>query len=221
MESMSYMTVSRRWASYLRAKTGVSREKEMVLAYAADIIIINLLNLTAILLIGFLLGILPATIAILATLFLFRHTAGGAHSDSPWRCACITILSTTLMSLGAILFSKYSKIGLDIFSLIALLLSFTALVTLAPVDNPAAPIVSPVRRKKLKRYALVVFLLAAAITLILRDSVWELAQVVRASLALCLLWVSFMLTGPGHRLLRWIDRTFILRQGGEKDEGFG
>ncbi|TEB05881.1 putative accessory gene regulator protein [Pelotomaculum schinkii] len=218
---MSYMAVSRRLASYLRAKTGASQEKEMVLAYATDIIIINSLNLSAILLIGFLLGILPATIAILATLFLFRHTAGGAHSDSPWRCAFITILSTTLMSLGAMFFPKYSQIGLDIIALLALLIGFTAIIKLAPVDNPAAPIVSPVRRKKLKIYSLLVFLLAAAITIILRDSVWEHAKVVQASLAFCLIWVSFMLTGPGHQLMNFIDRTFILRQGGEKNEGFG
>jgi accessory gene regulator B len=209
------MAVSRRWASYLRAKTGASREKEMVLAYVTDIIIINLLNLSAILLIGYILRILPATVTVLTTLFLFRHTAGGAHSCSPWRCAAITISSTTLMSLGAVYFSKYSQTHINIISLLSILTGFTAIIILAPVDNPAAPIISPLRRKKLKIYSLLVFLLAAAATIVLRNSTWQLAKLVQLNLAFCLIWISFMLTRPGHELMNLIDRTFILKKGGE------
>lgn len=216
MENMSYMAVSRRWASYLRTKTGASQEKEMVLAYVTDIIIINLLNLSAILLIGYLLGILPGTITILAALFLFRHTAGGAHSGSPWRCAAITISSTTLMSLGAVYVSKYSQIHINIISLLSLLIGFAAIIILAPVDNPAAPIISPLRRKKLKICSLLVFLLAAATIILLSNSTWQLAKVVQANLAFCLIWISFMLTKPGHELMNLIDRTLTFKKkGGE------
>lgn len=215
MENMSYMAVSRRWASYLSAKTGASREKEMVLAYVTDIIVINMLNLSAILLIGYLLGILPGTITILASLFLFRHTAGGAHSDSPWRCAAITISSTTLMSLGAVYVSQYSQIHIDIISLLSWLIGFTAIIILAPVDSPAAPIISQLRRKKLKIYSLLVFLLTAATIILLRNSTWQLAKVVQANLAFCLIWISFMMTKPGHELMILIDRTFTFKKGGE------
>lgn len=98
---MSYLFLSRRTAGYLAAKAGLDQEKEVVLAYIIEVLVINIGNLLLTLLLGMLLGVLPGTVACIAAAVLFRHTAGGAHSKSPWRCTAVTIVLFPAMALLA------------------------------------------------------------------------------------------------------------------------
>lgn len=202
---MSYLAFSKNWARYLAVNTGMSPEKETIITYAIEVLVINLINVLFTLLLGLLLGVLPVTAACLATVFLFRHTAGGVHSNSPWRCAIITIMIFPTLALLATFLSHYNSISGDVISALAVITGFTAVLVLAPVDNPAAPIISPARRKHLKTLSIFAVVLVTVIIAILRQVGWEQAPAFRNGLSLSLLWISFILSKTGHRAMSFID----------------
>lgn len=202
---MSYLTFSKSLAGFLTEKTGLDHEKEAVLAYAIEMLVINLGNILLALLLAALLGVLPGVLSCLVAAYLFRHTAGGAHSNSPWRCAAVTITIYPALALLAVFLARLGATFADALSAAALLTGLLAIALLAPVDSPAAPIISPYRRKKLKALSLTVFALIAAAVILLRWSEWAYAPQVRVCLILTVLWVSFMLSKSGHRLMCLVD----------------
>lgn len=202
---MSYLTFSKRWAGYLSQKTGRPAEQEAVLAFAIEVLTLNLLNIISTLLLGALLSVLAGTIACLITALLFRHSAGGAHSNSPIRCAAVTIAIFPLLALLGAYFSRLGQGYVDILSAMAFGVGMIAMILLAPVDSSAAPIISPLRRRKLKNLSIIFMILVTAVTLWFRGNQWHYAETVRACVNLTLLWTSFMLTGWGHNLMSFID----------------
>jgi len=202
---LSRLVFSRSWARYLAANSNLSQDKELIITYAIEVLVINLINVLLTLLLGLLLGVLPVTAACLASVFLFRHTAGGAHSKSPWRCAMITVIIFPTLAFIATFLSQFNRISGDVISALAVLTGFTAVLVLAPVDNPAAPIISPVRKKRLKILSLMAVILIATAIIILGQVGWEQALAFRNGLSLSLLWISFVLSKTGHRAINFID----------------
>ncbi len=212
---MSYLFLSRRTAGYLAAKTGLDQEKEAVLAYIIEVLVINIGNLLLTLLLGMFLGVLPGTAACIAAAALFRHTAGGAHSKSPWRCAAVTIIVFPAMALLASHLAAPDQIHTDILSVVAILVGLVSVIILAPVDTPSAPIISPTRRRKLKVLSIFAFTLIAIAIILLRQSVWSNAREIQLCLILSLFWTSFNLSKPGHRLMSFVDGIKIQKRGGD------
>ena len=209
MEDMSYLSFSRRWAAYLTTCAGLSQEKEVVLAYVIEVLVINVLNVVLALFLGFIFGVLPGTVACLATAFFFRHTAGGAHSNSPWRCGLITVAVFPLIALLAAHLAFLSQPYLDVITVTGVLAGLVKILQSAPVDTPSAPIRSPLRRKKLKAGSLIVLLGIILILFMLRQSLWPIARQVELCLALSVLWVSFMLSNYGNQFMVWVDGVDI------------
>ena len=58
----------------------------------------------------------------------------------------------------------------------------------------------------MKVLSLAVFTLTAAAVVCLRQSDWVYASQIRVCLILTVLWISFMLGKPGHRLMCLVDR---------------
>lgn len=203
---MSYLSFSKRWASHLTARTGLSSEKEVILAYIIEVLVLNLINVFLALMLGLLLGVLPGTAACLFTMFLFRHTAGGAHSNSPWRCGAVTITVYPFIALLAASLSTMGKPYFDILSVAAVLTGAAAVILMAPVDSPSAPIISPARRQRLKFLSLAVILLLTMILFMLQQSPWDFARQIQLSIVFSILWASFMLSKLGHQIFSLIDK---------------
>lgn len=203
---MSYLAFSKSLAGFLTEKTGIDHEKEVILTYAIEVLFITLGNILFTLLLAALLGVFPGTLACLVAAFLFRHTAGGTHSNSPWRCAAVTITIYPAMALLAVFLARLDPALIDVLSVVSVLAGLITVAMLAPVDSPAAPIISPYRRKKLKLLSLAVLVLMASVIILLRWSSWEYASQIRVSLILTVLWVSFMLCKPGHDLMCLVDK---------------
>lgn len=202
---MSYLAFSRRWAGYLSRKTGLPAEQETVLAYVIEVLTLNLLNIFFTLFLGALLGVLPGTASCLVTAVLFRHSAGGAHSNSPWRCAAVTIAVFPMIALLGSYFSRFGQGIIDALSAGAFIAGLAAMILLAPVDSPSAPIISPLRKKKLKNISIAFVVVVTVAALWFSDSQWQYVETVQSCIALTLLWISFMLTGWGHKLMSFID----------------
>lgn len=199
--------VYQRIALFLSQENTLARDKTAELAYGLEILFINGLNLILTVLLGHLLGVLPGTIACIVVAAAYRHTAGGAHSNSPWTCAVATmIIFPTLAYCG-----NYLSNGPYFYSYTitaaAAIVGFCAVHLYAPVDSPQAPIISPHRSKRLKRYSYVAvsILVLAMILLETMSSFWPAARAVQLGSALTLLWVSFNLTDTAASLWYMLD----------------
>ena len=125
---MSYFAISKNLAGFLTEKAGLAHEKESILAYAIEMTVITLGNTLFTLLLAALLGVLPGVLSCLVVVFLFRHTAGGAHSNSPWRCAAVTVTIYPAMALSAVYLAGLGAAFIDALSAVALLLGLSAIV---------------------------------------------------------------------------------------------
>jgi len=211
VENMSYLPFSRRLAGCLAAGAGLSPEKEAILAYAIEILVLNLINIFLALMLGLLLGVLPGTAACLFTAALFRHTAGGAHSRSPWRCGVLTVTVFPLLALLSGCLANIKPPFSGMFLVAAVLAGTAAIIILAPVDSPAAPVIAPARRKKLKLLSLLMLLLLAVGLAVLQLIPSSGAREIQLCIAITVLWNSIMLTKPGHALIFFIDRIKIIK----------
>lgn len=204
---MSYLVLSRRIARYLVTRTN-THVPEDVLAYAVEVLLLNTINVIVALLLGFCVRALPETMVVIAVVALVRAFAGGAHSTSRVRCTIVTGLVFPLLAVSAktiVGFNSFLALGL---LALAFSLGITATVAFAPVDSPAAPIISQRRRNRLKSGSIVMVVLLSVVGLTLAGDTF------RASISLGILWSAFILTPTGHKLFQFIDSLRIARRGG-------
>ncbi|HAG09862.1 MAG TPA: accessory regulator AgrB [Desulfotomaculum sp.] len=203
---MSYLPFSRYCAGYLAAKAELQPEQEDILAYVIELIVLNAANILFALLLGFLLGVFKGTAACLITIAIFRQVAGGAHSDSAWRCALISIIIFPLLALFAAFLSLHNtSFYNNLICFLAIGTGFLSVLLKAPVDSPNAPIISPLRRKRLKILSVFIMAILAAIIFYLHLSSWVKAAEIQLCLSLSILWVSFILSKPGHFFFSCVD----------------
>jgi len=183
----------------------LDEDKQAELAFAIEALAITFLDAILTLFVGWVLGVFWNTVACLATIAAFRHNAGGGHSESPWRCALVTMTVFPLLALAASHVSMWDSLYLNMISLISITVGFALLLMYAPVDTPKSPIISPIRRQRLKHLALIIMGVISVVIVGLGFAGWNWASEIRMCLALSILWVSFNLTPLGHRLWCFID----------------
>lgn len=210
---MSYLPFSRYCAGYLAAKAGLQSEQKDILSYVIELIILNGANIFFTLLFGFLLGVFPGTVACLITIATFRQVAGGAHSDSAWRCALVSIIIFPLLAFFASFLSLHNtSFNNNAISVLAVSAGFLTVILKAPVDTPDAPIISPLRRKRLKILSILAVVILAVIIFYLHFAALERASEIQLCLALSILWVSFILSKPGHIFFSCVDGINFLKK---------
>lgn len=213
---MGYLVFSSRIASYLVDKTKLPRHMEEVLAYSIEVLSLNILNVGTSIIIGYIFGVLPQTIICLVSVSAIRIFAGGAHSNSPWRCAIITALVFPAMGIIATQLAPVGQAFTDVILGTSFVVSFLTLCFLSPVESPSAPIISLARRANLKRLSIASFAIILLISAYLRFYVTESIEI-QISIALSVLWASFILTSVGHNLFKLIDQSKKnTRKGGNK-----
>ncbi len=204
---MKQRSMYKKWAAFICGQTGLDKEREEIFAYALEILVVNIGNLCLTLLVGWLLGVFPGTIACIAVATAFRHTAGGAHSGSPWRCAIATMVIFPLLALLAHAFIPLPDVYRYTLAVLAIIAGTALTAVFAPVDSASAPIISDLRRQRLKRNSILV-LIAIAFTMIALTVIsGPLAGELMTCITFSLLWVSFNLTEFAKRMWLTIDRV--------------
>lgn len=74
---MSYLGLSSKLAANLAEKHHLDEEKQIVLAFAIEVLVLNIANAILTLTIGWALGVFRGTAVCLLTIAAFRHNAGG------------------------------------------------------------------------------------------------------------------------------------------------
>jgi accessory gene regulator B len=199
-------------AAYLAAQHELPAEKQDIIRFAIETLTVNIGNLILTLVIGGLLGVFKETLACIITVGAFRHTAGGAHSKSPWRCLVGTMVVFPSLGLLARKISIIQPGYAELLAMVVIIIGFISIILLAPVDTPAAPILSPFRRERLKVFAISTMVLVTVLIISLNKSTWNSASEIQMCLVLSTLWASFNLTKPGHSLWESIDALGFSRK---------
>lgn len=148
---MTLDKVSSILASYIARELSLNREKEEVIAYSIENMLLNILGPIVIIIIGIIFNVTFLVImAALAGGFL-RRLSGGAHLSNPFICIFSGAIAYGLIGIMAHQISSSVPIGFHAYIyIIALATSLIIVFLYAPVDSIAKPIHSPIFRKKLK-----------------------------------------------------------------------
>lgn len=203
---------SERWAMFLTSQTGQNDETEAVLTYAIEVLAITVINIVLTLGLGWLLGVFFGTVASLLTAVLVRHTAGGAHSSSPIRCAIITVIIFPALALLAKQLAAFNPFIADLLCIIMVLISWFLIWRFSPVENENAPIISSKRRRSLRTLSFLAFIIVCICIAFIKQSVYTWAADVYISIALGLMWSTFNLSYPGHTLMLFLDGIFSRKE---------
>lgn len=146
---MSYSKFSTSTAKYISQEIKLDDEKQQVIAYSIDGLLLTIGGFILIVLVGAVFGAaLPAALTAI-TGGLLRRFSGGVHADTPFKCMLFSSLGYGLAAATGHYLSKIVVIE-NLYLIIALAFCLLLVATYAPVDCSSKPIYSPVLKKRLK-----------------------------------------------------------------------
>jgi len=158
-----FSSLSKSLANYITKDLHLEEDKNEVITYAIEMMLLTIIGFLAILLLGFVFNaLLPAAIAAI-TGGLLRRVSGGAHFDTPLKC----------LSFGAIIYSFIGVLANNLWqigfvngiNISLLLISLILVIVLAPVDSEEKPIHSQSLKRKLKFSSIIIVTLVLILTI--------------------------------------------------------
>lgn len=197
--------------------TGLTPEDRDVAAYGLEYLLSGAISVALTLLAGFILGIIQETVAVLLCWGILRLFAGGAHCTVLWRCtviSCASIITAGLLSKGA-----FVLVPVAIWVTASMTWTLLSVWLWAP-NNSERPVDNLQRSRMLRRKALTVVMIASVVLFFLAISRTENLQALATAGATGFAAGALMLSPPGFRLIRWVDKKLecidhTLRKGGE------
>ena len=204
------MSLSNKLAQKISLKLDYDDEKCAVINYGIFAFLQTLASLAIITLLGILLGMVWQALVVTFSASILRQYSGGVHATSPNICLIVGTVATLTITLAAHHLTGLVPVEI-LITINALLMasSYWLVIKYAPVDSPAKPIRTEHKRKKMKRFSLIV--LTAYFTIIVVLVVMYLTQENSACMefAMCIGmatgWQVFNLTKKGHRWLKKVD----------------
>jgi len=196
LESISYSCTNYFFKDY-------DQEEKDILAFGLMALISTMTSLLLIIIISSLIGVtrLAVTAAIVAA--ILRLFSGGIHAKTYKQC--IVTSTTVFTSLGLIASLNILEIESNAFLIfsIFMIIGFIIIYLYAPADVESNPINSEMRRMKLKRESLIIFLLIILVSyiyIVLKEGSNQLITAVLLGLA----WQLFTLTPVAYYLLELV-----------------
>lgn len=137
-----------------RLPAGRNNKPEVeVVAFGLEVALGGLLQLAVFIIVAWCLGLVPEMLVALATMASYRLPAGGVHCSAYYRCLLLSLLTLiTLAFLGGGL-----ALAVEGYFPVLVVAVFAANLVIAryraPAAVPAAPIINPRRRSRLKQIA--------------------------------------------------------------------
>lgn len=205
----------------MKNKLNLDNDSGEVIAFSLELLFLTLVNITLVLLVSWITDSFKESLIVLTVIFLLRSFSGGAHCSSAVRCTILSILLIPSFGALSIFTSQYTSQTFLIFlSVFCILLSFTSISILAPVDSPAKPIVSFSHRRKLRILSFSFLAFIVLIQFVLIELKPESATSFIIAINISIFWQSLMLTKQGHTVINGCDKflIYLFKKGGEKDE---
>lgn len=166
------MSISTKIGSYIARELNYSKEKEEIMVYALESIVLAILGFVLVMVVGFLLGAPKVVFMTALAGIILRKFSGGAHFRSPYLCLTV---GAVVYPLGGWTISQYYDLWVQSYYFNWILILFFFLIFLivyrySPVDSEAKPIISPSFRKRLHRASLVTVVICSSVTFILESA---------------------------------------------------
>lgn len=204
------MSLTNKLAQKISAELNYDEEKSAVISYGIFAFLQILASLALVALLGALLGVVFQALVVSFASSILRQYSGGVHATRPSICLIIGTIATIAVTMIAHYCSRLIPIEyLMIIIVVIIASSFYLVIKYAPVDSPAKPIRTDSKRKRMKKFSLIIlsiyFVLVfvlVMISLIGRDHLYlEFAMCI--CVATC--WQVFNLTIKGHSFLKKVD----------------
>lgn len=184
---MSYSKISTQLAQYISKDLEFSEEKEEIITYAIETLLLSLLGFAAILLVSYLFNaIIPAATAAIFGGIL-RRFSGGAHFNSPGKCLAFGTFIYSLIGLLTKQLITYQFINNINILFFLLFISLVLVFLFAPVDSIAKPIHSKKLRIKLRILSILLIFFAFCFILL------DISLLVKVSAVLGIMYQSITL----------------------------
>lgn len=195
-------------AKYLAEHLKENHQKRGIYYYSFQIMISNILEVSALILISLILGIFGVIAVTLLTFVIMRSAAGGYHMDTYGKCMMASLALFILTGLIAQYTGAYwSMTVIILFIALSFVLSIYIIAKWAPRDNPHKPITDPKEIRKLKGLSYTYLLIWLFTVLLL--SYFKLNSYV-LSLCFALLVEMFTISPAGYAFFDWISGSVNL-----------
>ncbi|MDD3393236.1 MAG: accessory gene regulator B family protein [Anaerotignum sp.] len=139
-------------ANHFAEKDMYSKEKINVYKYGFELLISTVLNISGILLISIVLGVIEGAVLFCMAFIPLRLAAGGYHAKHHWSC----ILGFNVIFFGIIMLHRYMNIKYALpYSLAAIAVSALLVWSLAPVEAFNKPLKDVQRERQRKKSVLI------------------------------------------------------------------
>lgn len=122
--------------------------------YGFELIISSIIETSALLLVGFLIGKFVETMLFLFSFSSVRFFSGGYHANSYLKCFAVTLVNYFLVLLLYNNLIDFSENMILVFSLVTFILSLILFIKVCPVKSKGKTILNPKMQKRLSVIAL-------------------------------------------------------------------
>lgn len=195
-------------SNVLEQELGLTEDSKEVAVYGLYVFFSTLVGIMAIIIVGWLLGVLGLSLVAVITASGLRVLSGGAHSHNLRNCTLLGAIMAPGIALVAKHFHGHILPQVMFLSvIIAGLAVFWSVIRYAPADTPNKPIISESFKSRLRKLSLLYALLWLLVMAVLMQGVWIAPKydIVLAS-TLGILWQAFSLTPCGYQLVAMVDK---------------
>jgi accessory gene regulator B len=204
------MKPSDKISGYLARELNLTEAQAEVVQYGLLSLAATLVNLTVIVIISALLGVLREALVTSCAMMAFRKVSGGAHCTTLHGCVITGTVVIVIISLATGSLAPWLGGSLPLLMTPPLLMLAAAWLY-APADVPQKPISSPVQRSILRALSLLFILIWAGAGLYLWSKQYSVLVYYYSGANLGLLWQALALTPAGYSLMVRISPLFSRR----------
>ncbi len=203
-------TLARKWAHKIAFELKYDDEKEQVVAYGMIALVQIVITTFMVAVLGFLFKVPLQALLLCWAVSLLRKYSGGAHLQTMEACTLMSIILSLLLALLAThLLAVLVSAPLFLAAIIIVYgLAFAICLKKVPVDNPNKPIRTAAKRKRMKKYTMLVlfaYFIISIILFVVKDYL-AIFSALNFSLLLAVLWQVITLTNFGKYTFSQIDK---------------
>ena len=182
--------------NYLCKDETLTQEQREVIEFGIVRILEDIPKYLALFIIGLYFKLLPLLAIVLVVTMVYKTFVGGAHA----RTNLICFFSSTSIFLAPVIIAKYinfSNLAIGCLFLLATITSLYVIVKIAPADTEEVPILNKEKRKRMKIFAMIVFILLMALSVYFLKNV-----IITKIILLTIISINLLATNTAYKIYK-------------------
>lgn len=182
--------------NYLCKDETLTQEQREVIEFGIVRILEDIPKYLALFIIGLYFKLLPLLAIVLVVTMVYKTFVGGAHA----RTNLICFFSSTSIFLAPVIIAKYinfSNLAIGGLFLLATITSLYVIIKIAPADTEEVPILNKEKRKRMKIFAMIVFILLMALSVYFLKNV-----IITKIILLTIISINLLATNTAYKIYK-------------------